>query len=61
MIEKESQKLLGFHMIGPEAPILLQETVNVIADDGKVGDIINGIHTFPTLRRLITAALRDLG
>ncbi|MEF8833005.1 MAG: dihydrolipoyl dehydrogenase [Candidatus Thermoplasmatota archaeon] len=60
VVEKESQKLLGFHIIGPEAPILLQETVDVIADDGTVKDVTKGIHTFPTLSRVITAALEDL-
>ncbi len=58
IVEKDTQKLLGFHMIGPEAPILLQETVNVMANDGTVDDITTGIHTFPTLSRLITAALK---
>ncbi len=60
VVEQESEKLLGFHIIGPEAPILLQEAVNVMALDGSVDDITNGIHTFPTLSRLIPAALDDL-
>ncbi|MEF8875048.1 MAG: FAD-dependent oxidoreductase, partial [Candidatus Thermoplasmatota archaeon] len=60
VVEQDSKKLLGFHIIGPEAPILLQEVVNVMAQGGAKDDITDGIHTFPTLSRLIPAALDDL-
>ncbi len=60
IVEQGSRKLLGFHIIGPEAPLLLQETVNNMAIDGTVDEIKTGIHTFPTLSRLVTAAIDEL-
>ncbi len=60
IVEKGSERLLGCHVIGPEAPLLIQEAVNVIALNGTVSDITTGIHIFPTLSRLIPRALKNL-
>lgn len=60
IVEKGSGRLLGCHVIGPEAPLLIQEAVNVIALGGKTSDITAGIHIFPTLSRLIPRALNRL-
>lgn len=60
VVEKDSKRLLGFHIIGPEAHLLLQETVNVAALGGSIDDITTGVHTFPTLTRLIPTVLDRL-
>jgi dihydrolipoamide dehydrogenase len=58
--EKESRRLLGFHIIGPFAPELIQEVTNAMASGGKMDDIVNGMHIHPALNELIEAALSNL-
>ena len=58
IVEKDSGKILGFHIIGPYAPILIQEVVNAMALGGQLGYIGRGMHIHPALPELI---LRTLG
>jgi dihydrolipoamide dehydrogenase len=58
--EAGSRRLLGFHIIGPYAPILIQEATNVIAAGGGVDDLTGGLHIHPAMSELITAAVRNL-
>jgi len=60
IVEKETGKILGFHIIGPHAPLLIQEVTNVIAKNGTIDDIKAGLHIFPTLSELIPEALGKL-
>ncbi len=59
IVDEQTKKILGFHNIGPRAPLLLQE-VNMISLGGTIDDITGSIHTFPTLSKLITIALTRL-
>jgi mycothione reductase len=56
IIEKETGRILGFHIIGPEASILIQEVVNVMAARGTLRDIRNGMHIHPALSEVIQSA-----
>lgn len=58
--QKKTRRLLGFHILGPLAPILIQEAANTIANGGTADHIINGIHIFPELSELIVEALGRL-
>lgn len=60
VVEKRSRRLLGLHVIGPEASILLQEAVNVIANKQKIDFIIDSMHTFPSLSEIILKPLLNL-
>jgi dihydrolipoamide dehydrogenase len=60
VVEAGSRKLLGIHLIGPYAPILIQEITQVIAVGGTVDDVNRGLHIHPALGELIPAALRNL-
>ena len=60
IIEKKSGRLLGFHIIGPYAPILIQEVINAMASTGTVMPIINGIHIHPALSEVIQTTLQNL-
>jgi len=60
IIEEETGKILGFHIIGPYAPILIQEVVNAIASKGHTGEIFKGIHIHPALSELIPTTLGGL-
>lgn len=57
IIEKKTGRILGFHIIGPEASILIQEIVNVFNQKGDYRSIINAMHIFPSLSGLITETL----
>lgn len=58
--DRETGKLLGFHILGPLAPILIQEAVNTIANGGKADYITRSMHIFPELSELIPEALGRL-
>jgi dihydrolipoamide dehydrogenase len=60
ILKKDSGEILGFHIIGPYAPILIQEVVNAMASDKTVMPIVRGIHIHPALPEIIHATLRNL-
>ncbi|MBS3740671.1 MAG: dihydrolipoyl dehydrogenase [Candidatus Cloacimonetes bacterium] len=60
IVDKETRKLLGSHIIGPHASILIQETVNVVANNKSINFITNSIHTFPSLSEIILKPLINL-
>jgi dihydrolipoamide dehydrogenase len=60
IIEKKSGRLLGFHIIGPYAPILIQEVINAMASTGTVMPIINGMHIHPALPEVVQTTLQNL-
>lgn len=60
IIEKGTWRILGFHIIGPYAPILIQEVVDAMATMGTVMPIIGGIHIHPALPEVIIDTLRNL-
>jgi len=60
VVEKKSGRILGFHIIGPLAPILVQEVTNAIASGGHLDSIRAGIHIHPALSELIEHTLSNL-
>jgi mycothione reductase len=60
IVERKTRKLLGFHIIGPFAPELIQEVTNAMASGGQMDYIFNGMHIHPALNELIEAALGNL-
>jgi mycothione reductase len=60
ILEKDTNKILGFHIIGPFAPELIQEVTNAMASGGDIGPVLNGMHIHPALNELIEAALGNL-
>ena len=61
IVEKGSNRILGFHIIGPYAPVLIQEVVNAMTTGGNAEEIDQGIHIHPALSELIPATLDSLG
>ncbi len=55
----ETGRILGFHIIGPEAPLLIQEISNLVMQ-GLPYSRLQGIHIHPSLSELVPAALRHL-
>jgi dihydrolipoamide dehydrogenase len=60
IVEKGTQRILGFHMIGPEASTLIQEVVNVMANEESIESITRSMHIFPALSELIPDTLSNL-
>jgi len=58
IVEKQTGKILGFHIIGPSASIMIQEVTNAMALGGNIQFLAQGIHIHPALPELI---LRTLG
>lgn len=53
---RESGQILGCHIAGPQASVLIQEVVNSMAADGTASSIHHGIHIHPALSEVIAAA-----
>jgi mycothione reductase len=60
IMEKDSGAILGFHIIGPYAPILIQEVTNAMASGGGVRSIYAGIHIHPAMPELVQRTLGSL-
>jgi mycothione reductase len=60
IVEKDSEKILGFHIIGPYAPELIQEVVNAISSGGNVNELDQGIHIHPALSELVPTTVNNL-
>ncbi len=58
--EKGTGRILGFHIIGPHAPILIQEVVNVIGKKGGLEEITGRMHIFPALSNIVTEVLGNV-
>ena len=53
IVEKGTERILGFHIIGPDAAILIQEVVQVVTQKASYKAIIEAMHIFPALTELI--------
>jgi mycothione reductase len=60
IVEKDSRRILGFHIIGPYAPVLIQEVVNAMTSGGHIDEINEGIHIHPALSELIQTTVNSL-
>jgi dihydrolipoamide dehydrogenase len=61
IVDRETQKLLGFHIIGPYAPILIQEVVNALAAGGDMSPMFQGMHIHPAMPEVVLRAMANLG
>ncbi len=61
IVEKETGKILGAHIIGPEATNLIQEITNAMATPpGDYGPIARGMHIHPALNEVVQNAFGAL-
>jgi mycothione reductase len=60
IVEKGSEKILGFHIIGPYAPELIQEVVNAMSSGGNLNELNQGIHIHPALSELVPTTVNSL-
>ena len=60
IVERDTREILGFHVIGPHAPSLVQEVINAMTSGGHIAEIEGGIHIHPGLPELVQSAFRNL-
>ncbi len=59
--KRENLEILGSHIIGPNASILIQEIVNLMyTEDRSAEPIMNGMHIHPALSEVIERAFGNL-
>jgi dihydrolipoamide dehydrogenase len=60
IVDKDTERILGFHIIGPEASTLIQEVTNAMATRGGVKVLNMGMHIHPAMPELISSTLYNL-
>ena len=61
IVERETGKVLGGHIIGAEASVLIQEIVNVIITETKsYAPILRAMHIHPALTEVVQQAFGNL-
>jgi dihydrolipoamide dehydrogenase len=60
LVEAGTGKILGFHIIGPYAPILIQEVTNAMASGGGIDQVQRGMHIHPAISELVPRVLSNL-
>jgi mycothione reductase len=61
ILEKETLRILGAHVIGPQASVLIQEIVNLMyTRDQSAKPILRGMHIHPALSEVVAKAFDSL-
>ena len=60
IVDAHSGRILGFHIIGPNAPELIQEVINAMANGEGVHSINEGMHIHPAMPELIIRTFDNL-
>jgi dihydrolipoamide dehydrogenase len=60
VVEKGTGKILGFHIIGPHAAMLIQEVINAMLNKAEVKSITGCMHIFPALSNIIPETFNNL-
>ena len=61
IVEKETGRILGAHIIGPFASMLIQEIINAMASgDGTFVPIFRGLHIHPSMTEVVQNAFSTL-
>ena len=53
IVHRKNGKIVGYHIIGPQASVLIQEVVNAMAADGNLWSVAKGIHIHPALSEVV--------
>ena len=61
IVEKNTMRILGAHIVGPNASILIQEIINLMYTPEQTAiPIIEGMHIHPALSEVVERAFRSL-
>ena len=59
ILDAENDEILGAHILGAHADILIHEVVVAMYDHGKVDSISKSIHVHPTLSEIVKSAAKN--
>ena len=61
LVDPNSREILGCHIIGPQASVLIHEViVSMKSGSGKIDDILNSVHIHPALSEVVQRAFASL-
>jgi mycothione reductase len=60
IVEADTGRILGFHVIGPYAPVLIQEVINAMAANISIDHIQAAMHIHPAITELIPRVFSNL-
>jgi len=60
IVHGKTGKIVGYHIIGPQASVLIQEVVNAMAADGNLWTVAKGMHIHPALPEVVLKAFAKL-
>ncbi len=61
ILEESSERLLGAHIIGPQASILIQELITIMYTEGQNAlPVVQGMHIHPALSEVVEQAFFNL-
>ena len=61
VVEEETYRVLGAHIVGPEAPTLIQEVIDAMnTGDGSINPILDTMHIHPALPEVVQNAFYNL-
>lgn len=60
VVEKETGHVLGFHIAGWNAALLIQEVTEAMANEGNANSILVAMHIHPALSEIVPACLSNL-
>jgi len=60
VVDGSSGRILGFHIIGPQASILIQEVITIMALGVGINALGRGMHIHPALPELIISTFNNL-
>lgn len=60
VIDKQTEHILGFHIIGPYASILIHEVIPILTNKLSFKTIYNSVHIHPALSELVNWTFEDV-
>ncbi len=60
IVKKDGDKILGFHVIGPYASVLIQEVIIAMANNLTIWALNRGMHIHPSLSEVVMATFANL-
>jgi dihydrolipoamide dehydrogenase len=61
ILERQSMRILGAHIIGPEASVLIQEIINLMYTSNQSAQpLIQAMHIHPALSEVVQRAFQSL-
>lgn len=61
ILERDNRRILGVHIIGPDASVLIQEIINIMYTERPMADLVTrSMHIHPSLSEVVQRAFNSL-